>query len=63
VLDVRGQPASTFYRDYLKGLNEVVDAGSVAVSPETHQCMFTNEGLHFVSQRQDLQKYDSVYVI
>jgi len=55
-------PSSTDYRDYLKGLSELVNLGLVAVSPTTFQCMFTHEGMLFVSQKPDIQQYEPIYV-
>jgi hypothetical protein len=55
-------PSSSDYRDYLKGLSELVNLGLVTVSPKTFQCMLTNEGMLFVSQKPEMQQYESIYV-
>ena len=55
-------PTSADYRDYLKGLSELVNLGLVTVSSKTYHCMLTNEGLLFVSQKPDIQGFPSIYV-
>jgi hypothetical protein len=52
--------ASEFPR-YLAGVSEAVNLGWVTVSPETHQCMLTNEGLAYIEKNQELQEYGDIY--
>jgi hypothetical protein len=54
-------PFAKDYPRFLTGLAEAVIRGWVAVSPETHQCMLTNEGLAYVEGNNSVQQYGDVY--
>ncbi|MBI4325110.1 MAG: hypothetical protein HY674_07580 [Chloroflexi bacterium] len=54
-------PVARDYPRFLAGLTGAVNRGWVAVSPETHQCMLTNEGLAYIEGNADLQKYGEIY--
>jgi hypothetical protein len=54
-------PVSSDYPGFLAGLSEAVNRGWVAVSPETHHCMLTNEGLAYIEGNVDVQKYGDIY--
>jgi hypothetical protein len=54
-------PCSRDYPPFLSGLSEAVNRGWVAVSPETHQCMLTNEGLAYIEANKELQDYRELY--
>ncbi len=57
----RVSPLAPDFPQFLSGLSETVQHGWVAVSPETHQCMLTNEGLVFISGNEEVQKYQDVW--
>ncbi len=57
----RIHPLSPDYPRFLTGLSESVNRGWVAVSPETHQCMLTNEGLAYIEGDQEIQNYEDIY--
>lgn len=50
-------PRSPDFANYLTGLAETVNAGWVAVSPENHQCMLTNEGLAFLHNHPEIRDH------
>ena len=54
-------PIAREYSIFLAGLSEAVNQGWVAVSPETHHCMLTNEGLAYIEGNEELQKYGDIY--
>jgi len=54
-------PSGRDYPRFLTGLSEAVNRGWVAVSPESHQCMLTNEGLAYIEGDQDIQNYGDIY--
>ena len=54
-------PHAPDYARFLSGLSEALTRGWVAVSPENHQCMLTNEGLAYVESNNELQEYGDVY--
>jgi hypothetical protein len=54
-------PLAPEYATFLSGLSEVVQRSLVAVSPENHLCMLTNEGIAYMEQHPDLQGGDDVY--
>lgn len=54
-------PAAVEYPQFLAGLNEAVNRGWVAVSPENHQCMLTNEGLEYVENDMAIQTQEDFY--
>jgi hypothetical protein len=49
------------YASFLSGVSELIPRGLVAVSPENHLCMLTNEGIAYVQQKPDLQAGDDFY--
>jgi len=54
-------PSARDYPRFLSGLSEAVNHGWVAVSPETHHCMLTNDGLAYIEATKELQDYGDVY--
>jgi hypothetical protein len=54
-------PLARDYPRFLSGLSEAVNRGWVAVSPETHQCMLTNDGLAYIEATKEVQDYGDVY--
>jgi hypothetical protein len=54
-------PFAREYPRFLGGLSEAVNRGWVAVSPETHQCMLTNDGLAYIESDRGLQQHQDVY--
>jgi len=54
-------PFTREYPRFLTGLSEAVNRGWVAVSPETHQCMLTNDGLAYIESNQAVQQHADVY--
>jgi len=57
----RIDPAARDYPRFLSGLAEATDRGWVAVSPENHQAMLTNEGLAYIESNPEIQNYPDVY--
>jgi hypothetical protein len=54
-------PLAPDYAVFLSGLSELVQRSLVAVSPDNHLCMLTNEGIAYMEQHPDLQGGDDVY--
>jgi hypothetical protein len=54
-------PSAREYPGFLAGLSEAVNRGWVAVSPETHQCMLTNDGLAYIENNPNVQQHADVY--
>lgn len=54
-------PSSPEYADFLTGVAETVRAGWVAVSPRTHHCMLTNEGLSYVENHGEIRESRDFY--
>ena len=46
---------------FLAGLSEAIDRGWVAVPPETHQCMLTNEGLGYCGDSDAVKTYGNIW--
>jgi hypothetical protein len=54
-------PSARDYPRFLSGLSEAVNRGWVAVSPETHHCMLTNDGLAYIESNKEIQEYGDIY--
>src|SRR5579859_76619 len=54
-------PSAREYPRFLAGLSETVNRGWVAVSPETRQCMLTNEGLAYVESNPSVREHADIY--
>ncbi len=55
-------PLTAEFPKYLEGLSQAVSRGWVVVSPETYQCMLTNEGLAYVEHQDDIRNSSDFYV-
>ena len=54
-------PLAPEYASFLSGVSELILLGLVAVSPENHLCMLTNEGIAYVEQKPELRAGDDFY--
>ncbi len=57
----RVHPSSPDFAAFLSGVGEAVKAGWVAVSPLTHHCMLTNEGLAYVENHAEIRDSRDFY--
>lgn len=55
-------PYAQEYPEYLKSLAKLIGFGLVAVNPDNHHCMFTEQGIEFVKHHAELQTEDNLFI-